>query len=242
MTVNFCAHARKTCWCTRHFGSFSCARWSTCSRAHVPFWLNFIRPACARAHVTNETIRASHTVMPYCLNLVRKPRVTTVSMRRVPAAHVPATSPSMVYLPPGPCIPCASPCARGAKYAIKAPIAHATHAHVCELGCSLREYISVCFHETIRMVCSHLSTPLSFISHPMWDKVPLSQFLSIQCFIHQTLSIDISFIFAPFWTWFSSFRSSFNIEHKPTNNFIKTPQFLIFISSPKFGKVHFLYF
>ncbi|MFS7916485.1 hypothetical protein Hanom_Chr02g00177651 [Helianthus anomalus] len=38
----------------------------------------------------------------------------------------------------------------------------------------LREDISECFHETMRMKRSYLNTPLSFISHPMWDKVPLS--------------------------------------------------------------------
>ncbi|KAJ0801996.1 hypothetical protein HanPI659440_Chr03g0124241 [Helianthus annuus] len=70
----------------------------------------------------------------------------------------------------------------------------------------------VCFHdhETLRMESSHLNTHLSFISPPMWDKVPLSHYFSIQNFKHQTLSIDISFILALFWTWFSSLRSTSN--------------------------------
>ncbi|MFS7919495.1 hypothetical protein Hanom_Chr03g00213311 [Helianthus anomalus] len=38
---------------------------------------------------------------------------------------------------------------------------------------TLRESTSECFHETMRMERSYLNTPLSSISHPMWDKVPL---------------------------------------------------------------------
>ncbi|MFS7918844.1 hypothetical protein Hanom_Chr03g00205941 [Helianthus anomalus] len=98
---------------------------------------------------------------------------------------------------------------------------------------SYREYTSKCFQETIRMKSSHLNTPLSFISSPMWAKVSLSHFFQHSSFKHQTLSIDISFILAPFWTWFSLLRSSFKIEHKPTNKYIKPAHFLIFISSPK---------
>ncbi|MFS7917494.1 hypothetical protein Hanom_Chr16g01430951 [Helianthus anomalus] len=53
---------------------------------------------------------------------------------------------------------------------------------MCELRHTLCEYTSVCFHETLRMECSHLNTSLCFIYPPMWDKVPLSHYFSIQCF------------------------------------------------------------
>ncbi|KAJ0800564.1 hypothetical protein HanPI659440_Chr03g0104531 [Helianthus annuus] len=108
-------------------------------------------------------------------------------------------------------------------------------ARVCELGCfaPFASTLSECFHETIRMESSHLNTPLSFISPPMWDNVPLSHFFQHSSFKHQTLSIDISFILAPFWTWFSLLRSSSNIEHKPTNKYIKPAHFILFISCPK---------
>ncbi|MFS7902847.1 hypothetical protein Hanom_Chr01g00016141 [Helianthus anomalus] len=104
---------------------------------------------------------------------------------------------------------------------------------------TLRESTSECFHETMRMKRSYLNTPLSSISHPLWDKVPLSHLFQHSSFKHQTLSIDISFILAPFWTWFSSLRSPSNIEHKPTNKYIKPAHFIIFIFSPKIGKNHF---
>ncbi|KAJ0493946.1 hypothetical protein HanIR_Chr12g0591831 [Helianthus annuus] len=105
----------------------------------------------------------------------------------------------------------------------------------------LASTLSECFHETIRMEGSHLNTPLSSISHPMWDKVLPSHFFQHSSFKHQTLSIDISFILASFWTWFSSLRNSSDIEHKPTNKYIKPAHFIIFISSPKIGKNIFLY-
>ncbi|MFS8025568.1 hypothetical protein Hanom_Chr16g01476621 [Helianthus anomalus] len=91
----------------------------------------------------------------------------------------------------------------------------------------------------MRMERSYLNTPLSSISHPMWDKVPLSHLFQHSSFKHQTLSIDISFILAPFWTWFSSLRSPSNVELKPTNKYIKPAHFIIFILSPKLGKNHF---
>ncbi|MFS8021105.1 hypothetical protein Hanom_Chr16g01423501 [Helianthus anomalus] len=96
---------------------------------------------------------------------------------------------------PGPCSLCAPPRAHGKKYKGRsqvarddpseqsapskrhiAPIAYATHARVCVLGCSapFPSTTSECFHETIRMESSHLNTPLSFISPPMWNKMPLS--------------------------------------------------------------------
>ncbi|MFS8032781.1 hypothetical protein Hanom_Chr17g01561701 [Helianthus anomalus] len=65
---------------------------------------------------------------------------------------------------------------------------------------TLREYTSECFHETIKMERPYLNTHLCFISHPMWDKVTLSHLFQHSSFKHQTLSIDISFILAPFWT------------------------------------------
>ncbi|MFS7948853.1 hypothetical protein Hanom_Chr06g00564691 [Helianthus anomalus] len=123
---------------------------------------------------------------------------------------------------------------------IKAPhCAHRPcHARVFELGCSapFASTLSVLFHEIINMECSHLNTPFSFISPPMWDKVPLSHYFNIQCFKHQTLSIDISFILAPFSTRFSLLRRFSNIERKSTNRYRKSPSFLLFISSPKIGK------
>ncbi|MFS8009857.1 hypothetical protein Hanom_Chr14g01290301 [Helianthus anomalus] len=128
---------------------------------------------------------------------------------------------------------------RSAKCATLRLIAHATRARAraCELGCGapLREYTSECFRETMRMFVSHLNTHLSFISHPMWDKVLLSHLFQHSSFKHQTLSIDISFILAPFWMWFSSLRSTSNVEHKPTNKYIKPAHFIIFIFSPKLG-------
>ncbi|MFS7946015.1 hypothetical protein Hanom_Chr06g00531031 [Helianthus anomalus] len=120
-----------------------------------------------------------------------------------------------------------------------APISHAMRVRV-RVPYTLREYTSVCFHVTIRKECSYLNTSLIFISSPLWDNVSLSKFFSFQCFKHQSLSIDISLILASFWTWFSSLRSSSNIEHKPINKYIKTPH-LIFISSSKIGKMHLLY-
>ncbi|KAJ0575017.1 hypothetical protein HanIR_Chr05g0208141 [Helianthus annuus] len=90
-------------------------------------------------------------------------------------------------------------------------IAHATHAPEGESACSApyARTLSVCFHETIRMESSHLNTHLSFIPPPMWDKVQLFLCFSIQCSKHSTLSIDISFILATFWTWFSFFAKLF---------------------------------
>ncbi|MFS8021742.1 hypothetical protein Hanom_Chr16g01430981 [Helianthus anomalus] len=84
-----------------------------------------------------------------------------------------------------------------------APIAHATSMRVRVLR-TLREYTSVCFHETLRMQCSHLNISLCFISPPMWENMSLYHYFSIQCFKQQTLSIDISLILAPLWTRFNS--------------------------------------
>ncbi|MFS8027002.1 hypothetical protein Hanom_Chr16g01493311 [Helianthus anomalus] len=218
----------------------------------APFWLPFMR-ACvilphfhalaslhthARVcHVTSEPIRSRHTVAPYWLALVRR-------------VHTPARRPTWSYS--------MTWCARLLHLVLAAPVFHHTCAvkntkaalkrHIAPNGhatrtcaSTLHEYTSMCVHVTIRKECSHLNTPLSFISPPMWDKVPLSHYFSIQCFKHQTLSINISFILAPFWTWFSSLRNSSNIEHKPTNKYVKTTQFFIFISSPEIEKMHFLY-
>ncbi|MFS7943430.1 hypothetical protein Hanom_Chr06g00500211 [Helianthus anomalus] len=137
--------------CVRHFGSLT----------------------CARAPGTSEPIRARHTSAPYWLTLVRRARhisahapcaQTHLSLLQARACHapmraparLPATSPSKVNLPPGPCSTCASPSARGqnkggsqaargvasvrsapSKRHI-APIVHVTRARVCE--CELGFY------------------------------------------------------------------------------------------------------
>ncbi|MFS7888638.1 hypothetical protein Hanom_Chr00s000001g01597551 [Helianthus anomalus] len=78
-------------------------------------------------------------------------------------------------------------------------------AHVLHHACAVEntKAARVCFCETLRMECSHLNISLSFISPPMWDNVSFSHYFSIKCFKHQTLSIDVSFILASFWTRFS---------------------------------------
>ncbi|MFS7932323.1 hypothetical protein Hanom_Chr04g00366541 [Helianthus anomalus] len=138
--------------------------------------------------------------------------------------RAPATSPSKVNLPPGPWSPCAShsilivaKCkVRNQSATLRPSPTSRARVRFWVLR-TLREYTSVCFHKTIRTECFHLNTPLNFNS-PMWDNVSLSQFFSILCLKHQTLSIDIFLILAPFWTWFSSLRRSSNIEHKPRIN------------------------
>ncbi|MFS8003903.1 hypothetical protein Hanom_Chr13g01219341 [Helianthus anomalus] len=81
-------------------------------------------------------------------------------MRHVPVRLLPR------HLPPGPCSPCEVQNAPSKRPI--APIAHATRSRVrVRVNRTLRKYSSVCFHETIRMVCSHLKNPFNFHLSPM---------------------------------------------------------------------------
>ncbi|MFS7980074.1 hypothetical protein Hanom_Chr10g00935081 [Helianthus anomalus] len=78
---------------------------------------------------------------------------------------------------------CHARCGHMAHCHIKAPYCASSptpraraseHARVrVRVRSTLSESTSECFHETMRMERSYLNTPLSSISHPMWDKVPL---------------------------------------------------------------------
>ncbi|KAJ0546015.1 hypothetical protein HanIR_Chr08g0356181 [Helianthus annuus] len=212
-------------------------------------------------HATCEPIRARHTVVPYWLTLVRcachirahapcaQPRgfMPRVLARGLPRHALRTHTPLQ---PLGPCSPCDPPRVCGQKYkggsqaargdakcAIKAPHCASSPTPHARMGVRVRAHfpgtLSVCFHETIRMESSHLNTHLVSSLLLCGTRCNFTFCFSIQCFKHPTLSIDISFILAPFWTWFSSLRNSSNIEDKPTNKYIKKPLFLIFIFSPK---------
>ncbi|KAJ0612827.1 hypothetical protein HanHA300_Chr01g0031681 [Helianthus annuus] len=86
-------------------------------------------------------------------------RLTATSCASYPCDCMPR------HQPPGPCK------VRHQSATLRL-IAHATRVGKCELGCStpFATTLSVCFHETIRMESSHLNTPLSFISPPMWTR------------------------------------------------------------------------
>jgi hypothetical protein len=102
------------------------------------------------------------------------------------------------------------------------PIAHAARVCECELGCfaPFRVHGCLLLKETINNESSSLYATSSSIPLPMWDNFhyfPLC-FCSFHNSEYPTPSIDISFILAPFWTWFGSLESSHNIEHKPREN------------------------
>ncbi|MFS7923630.1 hypothetical protein Hanom_Chr03g00262981 [Helianthus anomalus] len=79
---------------------------------------------------------------------------------------------------------------RSANCTIKAPHCSSSPTRV-RMRVRDASTLNESFHETIRMESSHLNTPLSFISSPMWDKVSLSHLFPHSSFKHQTLSIDI---------------------------------------------------
>ncbi|MFS7986383.1 hypothetical protein Hanom_Chr11g01009691 [Helianthus anomalus] len=70
--------------------------------------------------------------------------------------------------------PQSAKCAIKAPHCASSPTPRARERVRVRVLCTLREDTSECFHETMWMKRSYLNTPLSSISHPMWDNVPLS--------------------------------------------------------------------
>ncbi|MFS7947631.1 hypothetical protein Hanom_Chr06g00550541 [Helianthus anomalus] len=145
--------------------------------------------------------------------------------------HAPVSLPAMllvkVNLPPGPCSPCASPHVRGKKYKSgsqaargvasvrsapsKRHIAHMSRARVCD--CELGRFFPLKYNFKFHL-SSYVGQGVTFslFQHSMFQTPNFKH----RYLIHFSSVLDV----------FSSLRSSSNIEHKLTNKYIKTPQFL----------------
>ncbi|MFS7918446.1 hypothetical protein Hanom_Chr03g00201161 [Helianthus anomalus] len=78
------------------------------------------------------------------------------------------------------CMPRVLACTRSKIQHIVPHLPRYGRACECECSAPFASILSECFHETIRMESCHLNIPLSFISPPIWDKVPLSHIFSIK--------------------------------------------------------------
>ncbi|MFS7922602.1 hypothetical protein Hanom_Chr03g00251001 [Helianthus anomalus] len=187
--INVCKllRARKTGWCARViFGSITCVRRFESSCARAPFWLTFMRllvctlmrayatsPLSLYDHATQSRRIGSigvprmshHTLISHVMCHCEQTRLGHTPCSRAPACHV--TSHLILAVS----VLHHAHAVKNTKCAIKAP--HCAHRPRHAYACAST---SVCFHETKRMECFHLNIPLSFISPPMWDKMPLSQF------------------------------------------------------------------